>query len=76
MKAGGLLLLSAALLVTAGCSASDTGDDVPPLPNQTAETANALMAQAENAAADASIEAETRRAPARSGSATVNKDTP
>ena len=68
-------LATSLLLLTAACSRGDTQDDVPPLPEQTSETANALMAEAERAAVDAAA-AETSNGAARSGNATVNEVTP
>jgi hypothetical protein len=69
-----LPLLAPALL--AACS-SDSGTDVPPLPKETAETANQLMAGAVNAASEAAARKETepKRAPEGS-SATTNEVTP
>ncbi|UUR08533.1 hypothetical protein [Sphingomonas glaciei] len=75
MKRARCLLVLAALL-TGACSRSDTSDDVPPLPDQTAETGNALMAEAERAAASAATRAETEPAPARSATETTNEVRP
>ena len=68
-------LIAAALLASA-CSRSDSGDDVPPLPEQTADTANALMTEAERAAGNAAARSETEPRPARSATETVNEVTP
>lgn len=70
MTARRLLILSLALALGA-CSGGGGGDDVPPLPEQNAETANQLMGEAERAAANAAARMETVPRPARSGSATV-----
>jgi hypothetical protein len=69
-----LLVLSLALGLNA-CSGGGGGDDVPPLPEQNAETANQLMSEAERAAANAASQMETVPRAARSGSATVNEVT-
>jgi hypothetical protein len=66
----------AAALLTCACSRGDTTGDVPPLPDQTAETANALMAEAERAAGNAATRAETSTAPARSNNNPVEEETP
>jgi hypothetical protein len=63
-------------LLASACSPGNTGDDVPPLPEQSAESANALMAEAERAAGNAAKRAETDGPPARSASETVNEETP
>jgi hypothetical protein len=63
-------------LLTCACSRGDTADDVPPLPDQTAETAYALMAEAERAAGNAAMRAETSAAPARSIANPVEEETP
>lgn len=75
MRRSSYLLLLIALAAGA-CSRSDTSDDVPPLPEQTAETGNALMVQAERAARDAAARAETEQPPARSATETANEVTP
>lgn len=64
------------LLLAAACSRSDTADDVPPLPEQNAETANLLMREAERAAGDAAARAETSGETDRSGGSITNKETP
>jgi hypothetical protein len=69
------LSLAVVLLVSA-CSGGDTVEDVPPLPEQTAETANTLMADAERAADAASKRAATSTSAARSRSTTDNEVTP
>jgi hypothetical protein len=66
----------AAALLACGCSGGDTGEEVPPLPEQTAQTGNALMAEAERAAGNASRRAETAGGVARSDRATINEVTP
>lgn len=48
------LLLLAALLALASC-AEESANELPPLPKETAESANALMREAENAAANAQV---------------------
>ncbi len=68
-------LVALALLASA-CSAGNSDDDVQPLPEQSGESANALMAEAERAAANAAKRAETDGSPARSASETVNEVTP
>ena len=65
----------AALLLAAGCSGGDTGEDVSPLPEQTAATANALMTEAENAAGNAAARAETAPPANRSDAQTTNEVT-
>lgn len=45
--------LTLPLLVLLSACSADPGDDVPPLPKQTAETANQLMGEAERAAGNA-----------------------
>jgi PBP1b-binding outer membrane lipoprotein LpoB len=67
--------LAAALLVSA-CSGGDTVEDVQPLPEQTAETANALMTDADRAADAASKRAATSTGAARSRTITDNEVTP
>ena len=56
----------APLLLLAACQ-SETGSDIPPLPKETAESANQLMAEAERAAANAQRRAEPKAAPGGSG---------
>lgn len=75
MRLGLSLPLSVSLLLAA-CSGGDTTQDVPPLPEQTAETGNALMSEAERAAGNASRRAATSTGAARSPSATNNEVTP
>ncbi|WP_338504431.1 hypothetical protein V6R86_10695 [Sphingomonas kaistensis] len=72
-RSSALLALAA---LTAACSPGNSNDDVQPLPEQSADSANALMAEAERASANAAARAETERLPARSASETVNEDTP
>lgn len=69
------LAVAAALLASA-CSSGAADKDVPPLPEQTAETGNALMAEATRAAGNASARAETGGSADRSQGATVNEVTP
>lgn len=71
-----LIALIALALLASACSPGNTGDDVQPLPEQSAESANALMAEAERAAGDAAKRAETDTPAARSANETVNKETP
>lgn len=66
------LLLGGALLTTA-CSQEER-NEIPPLPEPTAEGANALMAEAERAAANAANGVEPDRGSGRSGSETINKE--
>jgi outer membrane PBP1 activator LpoA protein len=68
-------LLVLAVLITA-CSRGNSSDDVPPLPEQTAETANALMSEADRAAGNAAARSATAGAAARSSQASVNEVTP
>ena len=68
-----LALLLAATLASA-CS-SDQGSDIPPLPKQDAESANALMREAEGAANNAQARLEQTR-PAVRSTATTNEVTP
>ena len=68
-------LLVLAALATA-CSPGNSDDDVQPLPEQSADSANALMAEAERASANAAARAETDAPPARSASETVNEVRP
>lgn len=70
------LLLGSVISLACACSPANTGGDVPPLPEQTAESANALMAEAERAAANAAERAETGGAPARSPDNTLNEEMP
>ncbi|NJC06354.1 outer membrane PBP1 activator LpoA protein [Sphingomonas kaistensis] len=73
-RRAGLILLAA--LALSACSRSETSDDVPPLPEQPAETGKALMTEAERAAGNAAARAETETPPARSATETVNEETP
>jgi hypothetical protein len=75
MKTRHLLFPTALAALIAACSPG-TGDDVPPLPEQTAESANALMAEAERAATNAAARAETVGSPARSQATILNEVTP
>jgi uncharacterized lipoprotein YajG len=59
------LLPAAALLVLAACSQEEQ-NDVAPLPEPTAESANRLMAEAEKASANAAARAEPKAGPERS----------
>jgi outer membrane PBP1 activator LpoA protein len=68
-------LLVLAALATA-CSPGNSDDDVQPLPEQSADSAKALMVEAERASANAAARAETERAPARSAREIVNEETP
>jgi outer membrane PBP1 activator LpoA protein len=68
-------MLVLTVLITA-CSGSNSSDDVPPLPEQTAETANALMSEADRAAGNAAARSATADAAARSSQASVNEVTP
>ena len=69
-----------AMLFLAGlagaCSPGNKEDDVQPLPEQSGDSANALMAEAERASANAAARAETDGVSARSASETVNEETP
>ena len=60
-----LALLSAAILLAA-CSSDSERSDIPPLPPETAETANQLMREAERAAANAQKGMEPKSGPAGS----------
>jgi hypothetical protein len=62
-------------LILPACSGGDSGEDVAPLPKQTAETANALMNEAEQAASNAANRAATAGTAARSGQAEANEVT-
>ena len=75
MKARCRLLPTGLAALIAACSPGNSGD-VPPLPEQTAESANTLMAEAERAASNAAARAETVRAPARSQATILNEVTP
>jgi hypothetical protein len=66
--------LLAALLLVSACS-QDTGTDIPPLPEESADSANALMSEAERAAGNAQRRAEPKPAPAGSSGATTNEVT-
>jgi outer membrane PBP1 activator LpoA protein len=72
----GILTAVAAALLLSACSGGDTTDVVPPLPEQTPETANALMDEAQKAAGNASARGETARPIGRSDRETVNEVTP
>lgn len=76
MKSKGLLLLAGLASLAGACSPGNSNDDVPPLPEQSAESANALMAEAERAASNAALRAETVGAPARSEATILNEVTP
>lgn len=69
----GVVLAGAAALLAA-CS-SESASDVPPLPKESAETANQLMEDAEQAAGAAAARMEPKMAPAGSP-ATTNEVTP
>jgi hypothetical protein len=60
-----LVSLAAAALLAA-CSDNNGASDIPPLPPETADTANQLMAEAERAAANAQGRVEPKAAPAGS----------
>ena len=68
--------LLAALGLLGSCSSGQSEGDVPPLAEQSADSTNALMAEAERASANAAARAETDRSPARSASETVNEGMP
>ncbi len=70
------LLFAGLAILTSACSPGNSGDNVPPLPDQTAESANALMAEAERAATNAAARAETVGPPARSQATISNEVTP
>ena len=72
MKHRAVLLL---LLATA-CSRPDTTEEVPPLPEQDANSANLLMTEAQQAADNAEARAETSGEAARSAGTSVNEVTP
>jgi hypothetical protein len=72
----GLLFVAAMALLAGACSKGSSDDEVPALPEQTAESANALMAGAERAAADAARRSETAGVAARSRGTDVNEVTP
>jgi hypothetical protein len=67
---------AATALLIGACSGGDTGSDVPPLPEQTAESGNAVMAEAEKAASDAAQRSATSADQARSPSKSSNEVTP
>ncbi|GLR48452.1 hypothetical protein [Sphingomonas astaxanthinifaciens] len=65
-----------ALLLLAACSQEER-NDVPPIPEPTAESANQLMAEAEKASANAAARAEPKAPPERSAADnTTNEVTP
>lgn len=65
------LSLATLLLLAAACS-NESGSDIPPLPKETAETANQLMVEAERAAGNAQGRAEPKAAPA--GSSAISNE--
>jgi hypothetical protein len=68
------LALIAATLLLSACS-QESGTDIPPLPEESADSANALMREAEGAAANAQGRAEPKAAPGGSAPATTNEVT-
>lgn len=72
MRAG----FPALALLLSACSGGSDSADIPALPKETAETGNALMAEAEKAANNAAARGETARVPARSAGETENEVTP